>query len=91
MVIKKGRVEEGKLKKQVNVIVEKKKNQWTTVLEHWEQTELEQLGTVSKVKKYSEKYYYPVEEIASKEPVEVFRARVLSYVVAKKKRERGRK
>lgn len=90
MVIKKGRVEEGKLKKQVNVIVEKK-NQWTTVLEHWEQTELEQLGTVSKVKKYSEKYYYPVEEIASKEPVEVFRARVLSYVVAKKKRERGRK
>lgn len=64
------------------------------MLEHWEQTELEQLGTVSKVKKYSEKYYYPVEEIASKEPVEVFRARVLSYIVAKKKkkkRERGRK
>lgn len=59
------------------------------MLEHWEQTELEQLGTVSKVKKYSEKYYYPVEEIASKEPVEVFRARVLSYIVAKKKKKKG--
>lgn len=63
------------------------------MLQHWEQTELEQLGTVYKVKKYTEKYYYPAEKIASKEPVEVFRARVPSYVVAKKKKKRrgGRK
>lgn len=47
------------------------------MLQQLESTEAEKLGTVSEVKKYSErKHYYPVKEVASKESVEVFQARV---------------
>lgn len=51
----------------------------------WKQTEGEQLGTTSKVRKYSEKHYYPVKEIVSKEPVEVFQERVIKLHSGKKK------
>lgn len=51
----------------------------------WKRTEREQVGTASKVRKYSEKRYYPVKEIVSKEPVEVFQERVIKLHSGKKK------
>lgn len=53
----------------MNAIVGKKFNEPLGVLQHLEQTEGEQLGTISAVRKYSEKRYYPAKEIVSKEPV----------------------